>query len=83
VLYYDTFTIDHDKSKATKLNWRWLGPYRVTTADNVKGVYTLEDMDGAGLRGTFSGNRLKKFVERDRYFRASDEEVIDITKQER
>jgi len=83
VLYYNTFTIDHDKSKATKLNWRWLGPYRVTTADSVKGVYTLEDMDGAALRGTFSSNRLKKFVERDRYFRASDEEVIDATEEER
>ncbi len=27
VLYYDTFTIDHDKSKAIKLNQRQLGPY--------------------------------------------------------
>lgn len=54
----------------------------MATADSVKGVYTLEDMDGAKLRGTFSGNRLKKFVERDRYFRASDEEVVDVTRGE-
>ena len=82
VLYYDTFAVDRDKSRATKLNWRWLGPYRVATADSMKGVYTLEDMDGAKLRGTFSGNRLKKFVERDRYFRASDEEVVNVTREE-
>ncbi len=27
VLYYNTFTIDHNKSKATKLNQKQLGPY--------------------------------------------------------
>ena len=83
MLYYDTFTVDRDKSKSTKLSWRWLGPYRVATADSLKGTYTLEDMDGAKLRGTFSGNRLKKFVKRDRYFRASDESVVDVTEAER
>ena len=46
-------------------------------------MYTLEDIDRAKLRGTFSSNRLKKFVERDRYFRALDEDVIDITEEER
>ena len=35
------------------------------------------------MRGTFSGSRLKKFVQRDRYFQATDEEVVDITEEER
>ena len=34
------------------------------------------------MRGTFSGSRLKKFVQWDRYFRATDEEVVDITEEE-
>ena len=50
--------------------------------DSLKGVYTLEDIDEAGLRGTFSGSQLKKFVQWDRYFRATDEEVVDITEEE-
>ena len=81
VLYYDTFVTDVDKSKATKLSWRWLGPYRVATADHLKGVYTLEEVDGTKLRGTFSGNRLKKFVKRDRYYKATDESVVKLTEQ--
>ena len=51
--------------------------------DSLKGVYTLEDIDRAGLRGTFSGSRLKKFVQRNRYFRATDKEVVDIAEEER
>ena len=51
--------------------------------DSLKGIYTLEDIDRAGLRGTFSGSRLKKFVQRDRYFRATDEEVVNVAEEER
>ena len=39
-------------------------------------------MNRAGLKGTFSGSRLKKFVQWDRYFRATDKEVVDITEGE-
>ena len=42
----------------------------------------LEDIDGAGLRGTFSGSWLKKFVQQDRYFQATDEEVVNIIEEE-
>ena len=82
MLYYDTFIVDQDKSKSTKLSWRQLGLYRVVTANSLKGIYTLEDIDRARLRGTFSGSRLKKFVQRDRYFRASDEKVVDVIEEE-
>ena len=83
MLYYDTFIVDQDKSKSTKLSWQWLRPYRVATVDSLKSIYILEDIDRAGLRGTFSGSRLKKFVQRDRYFWATDKEVVDITEEER
>ena len=42
----------------------------------------LEDIDRAGLRGTFFRSQLKKFVQWDRYFRAIDEEVVDIIEEE-
>jgi hypothetical protein len=34
------------------------------------------------MKGTYAGNRLKKFVERDRYFQASDEIVEKTSRQE-
>ena len=34
------------------------------------------------MRGTFSGSQLKKFVQQDRYFRATDKEIVDITEEE-
>ena len=49
----------------------------------MKGIYILEDIDRAGLRGTFSRSQLKKFVQWDRYFRATDKEIVDVTEEER
>jgi hypothetical protein len=74
VLRHDTFTAEVDKSSSTKLNWRWLGPYKISKADTLKGTYWLSELDGTELAGTFAGNRLKKFVQRDRYFYGADEE---------
>ena len=51
-----------DMSSAFKLAYRWLGPYRVTYADAVKGTYMLEELDGVAKKGTFAGHRLKKFI---------------------
>ena len=48
----------------------------------MKGIYTLEDIDRAELRGTFSGSQLKKFIQQDRYFCTTDEEIVDITEEE-
>ena len=48
----------------------------------MKGIYILEDIDGAGLRGIFSGSQLKKFIQQDKYFRATDKEIVDITEGE-
>ena len=36
--------------------------------DALNGTYWLEELDGTRLAGTYAGNRIKKFVERDCYF---------------
>ena len=60
VLLHDT-QHEKDKSSRRKLNYKWKGPYRVIEAIADKGTYLLSELDGAGLNGTFAGNRLKKF----------------------
>lgn len=65
---------DVDMSKASKLGFRWLGPYRVSEANRDKGFYKLEEMDGTQLSGTFAGNRLKVFIRRQGFY---EEEVSD------
>jgi hypothetical protein len=75
VLKHDTFNVDIDKSRSKKLNWRWLGPYVISKADQLKGTYSLSELDGTELAGTYSGNRLKKFVQRERYFYPVDGEL--------
>ena len=39
-------------------------------------------MNRARLRGIFSRSQLKKFVQWDRYFQATDKEIVDITEEE-
>ena len=51
-----------------KLSYKWLGPYRVRKAILEKGTYILEEFDGIELSGTYSRNRLKKFVERRSFY---------------
>ena len=70
-------------SKSTKLSQKQISLYRVRTIDNLKGIYTLKDIDRAKLKGTFSSNRLKKFVKQDQYFRVLDKEVINVIEEER
>ena len=63
-------------SRNRKLSYKWLGPYRVRKAIPKKGTYILEEFDGTQLAGTYSGNRLKKFVVRNRFYRlVTDKEV--------
>lgn len=63
LLYESSRQLDH--STKTKLAFRWRGPYKVSDARPNTGTYWLEELDGTPLAGTFAGNRLKKFVERD------------------
>ena len=67
VLAYDVKLINQDKSKNTKLLYRQLGPYRVYQADQLKGSYLLKEVNGTPIRRLYAGNRLKKFVKRNRY----------------
>jgi hypothetical protein len=67
VLRHDSIA-ETDMSRERKLSYKWLGPYRVQKAIPEKGTYILEEFDGTALAGTYSGNRLKKFVERQRFY---------------
>jgi hypothetical protein len=51
-----------------KLSYKWLGPYKVRKAIPNKGTYFLEEFDRTELASTYSGNRLKKFVQRNRFY---------------
>ena len=55
-------------SQKRKLSYKQLRPYRVRKAIPKKGTHLLEEFDGTELAGTYSGNRLKKFVERNRFY---------------
>ena len=65
-------------SRIRKLSYRWLGPYRVRKAIPNKGTYFLEEFDGTELAGSYSGNRLKKFVQRKKFYMpvATDTDAI-------
>ena len=81
VLAFDIHLVDRDMSRNTKLLYRWRGPYRVNVANKLKGSYVLEEMDGALLRRTYAGNRLKKFLKRDERW-TSPEDTVDVLDDE-
>jgi len=55
-------------SQSRKLSYKWLGPYKVQKAIPNKGTYILEEFDKTELASTYSRNRLKKFVQRSRFY---------------
>ena len=63
VLVHDTVGA-MDMSSSRKLSFRWMGPYRILGSNPALGNYTLTKLNGAELRGTFTGNRLKRFYPR-------------------
>ncbi len=44
-----------------KFNYRWIKLYRIIESDFFKGIYRVSELDGAVFRGTYAGNRLKRF----------------------
>ena len=62
ILRYDSVR-EIDMSLRRKLDFRWLGPYQIYSANKEKGYYRLKELkpDRALLRGTFSKSRLKLF----------------------
>ena len=53
-----------DKDMSHKLAFKWLGPFRIKEAYTENGTFILEELDGAQIRGTIAGNRLKHFIVR-------------------
>jgi hypothetical protein len=49
-------------SSNLKLSFKWLRPYRVKKINTLKGTYILKEVDETLLKGTYTKNRLKKFV---------------------
>ena len=56
-----------------KLQPRWRGPFRVAGYGGSHGLsFTLQQLDGSAIRGTFHGDHLKKFSPRTDYLAASN-----------
>jgi hypothetical protein len=56
IVFYFNQQAKINMSNVMKLAYRWLGPFRVTYADQKKGIYKLAELDGTALRGTFAGD---------------------------
>ena len=55
----------NNRSTITKAKLRWLGLYRIYTANSNKGNYTLKEMDGTIIYKPITGHRIKQFYTRD------------------
>jgi len=71
VLLHDTQDVT-SYSTATKMKFRWSGPYRIREVIPDKGSYFLEELDGTAMKSPVHGNRLKKFWLRDPRFDISE-----------
>src|SRR5438045_7255908 len=63
-----------DMSSRNKLSYHWLRPYRICEAVTEKSTYVLEELDGMHLSGTHAGNRLKKFVKCEGFYKPVEDE---------
>ena len=66
-----------EKSYSHKLTFRWLGPFRIAEAFVDKGTYILEELDGACMKGTVAGSRLKRFHSRTDLEGGQDSATVD------
>jgi hypothetical protein len=72
-----------EKGFGRKLDFRWLGPYRIVEAMLDRNYFHLAELDGATFKRTTHGNHLKKFhqwaeLEEAEPTGTSMEGVIDI-----
>ena len=81
VLRYDKVVADIDKSLRTKLNYKWLGPYRIHSVNQV-GSFKLEEMDGVVLKRSFTGSQLKPFIKKTRFFMPTKEDETEDSEAE-
>jgi len=61
-------------SSKHKLEYKWMGPYKVWYANPEHSTYRLMEIDGTVLKGTFPGRRLKRFERRGGYLFPDSEE---------
>lgn len=61
-----------------KLQYRWIGPFRVSSVVPAKSIYTLEEFDGTPLKGTYAGSRLKPFYRVGDQYETDDEGSEDV-----
>ena len=61
VLLYNS-RYKNNNTAAQKLEFWWLGPYKVIKANPRKGNYVLAELDGVKKAGTVPGSRLKPYV---------------------
>ena len=52
-----------EKSHNVKLEDQWRRPYRIRESTD-SSYYRLSELDGTELKGSFAGNRLKRFFSR-------------------
>jgi hypothetical protein len=67
VLWYDKVITDINKSSQTKLQYWWLGLYRIHTINTVRS-FKLEEMDRVVLNQSFIGSQLKPFIKKIQFF---------------
>ncbi len=60
ILIFDSIMVINI-SASKKLNYRWIGLYRIMKSDPLKEIYKVFELDGAVLQGTYVSNRLKHF----------------------
>jgi hypothetical protein len=52
------------KSRDTKLDERWQGPYRVKEKPQDSTYYLLEELDGTPMKRKYAGDQVKKYYPR-------------------
>ena len=60
ILLHDTKRFQSQKI-INKLVYKWLRPYKIQKANNLKETYFLAELEGTTISGSIAGNRLKRF----------------------
>lgn len=63
------------QERTGKLEPRWRGPFIIAGYSNHSVLYTIKQINGRGIRGTFHGDHLKLFVPRTGYLASSDKQI--------
>jgi len=67
-----------DKGFGRKLEFRWLGPYKIVEAYPDRNYYQLAELDGAQLKTTTHGDRLKKYHQPETRESTPESDAMDV-----